>query len=123
MKQIKNGNRRYSKTLKRKVAQDYLAGKFSYSVGAEVYGLRNGGVVKEFVKWYVKTEQSERMASYIEKELLSENSDDGYSQLDVKALEAELVAARLKIAGLKTLIEVAEKELEIDIRKKSGTKQ
>lgn len=123
MKQIKNGNRRYSKTLKRKVAQDYLAGKFSYSVGAEVYGLRNRNVVKEFVKWYLKTEQSETMAGDIEKEVLSKNSEDAYSQLDVKELEAELVAARLKIAGLKTLIEVAEKELEIDIRKKSGTKQ
>jgi hypothetical protein len=123
VKQIKSGNRRYSKTLKRKVAQDYLAGKFSYSVGAEVYGLRNKHVVKEFVKWYLKTEEAEIMTLDIEKEVLSEKREDVDKQLDLKKLEAELAAARLKIASLNTLIEVAEKELEIDIRKKSGTKQ
>lgn len=123
MKQIKSGNRRYSKTLKRKVAQDYLAGKFSYSVGAEVYGLRNRGVVKEFVKWYLKTEQTEKMEEDIVKVQLLEKREDVDMRLDIKELEAELAAARLKIASLNTLIEVAEKELEIDIRKKSGTKQ
>lgn len=38
-------------------------------------------------------------------------------------LQAELDQARLRILSLETLIEVAEEELGIDIRKKSGTKQ
>ena len=46
--------RKYPENLKRKVAQDYLTGKFSYSMGAEIYGLPNKDVVKEFVKWYRK---------------------------------------------------------------------
>jgi transposase-like protein len=123
VKQIKSGNRRYSKTLKRKVAQDYLSGKFSYSVGADLYGLRNRGVVKEFVKWYRKTEQIEMMAEQSSKEVNSELFEKLDSQIDIDELAAKLAAAHLKIAGLETLIEVAEKELKIDIRKKSGTKQ
>ena len=35
----------------------------------------------------------------------------------------ELEEARLKIAGLETMINLAEKELNVSIRKKYGTKQ
>ena len=42
---------------------------------------------------------------------------------ELKTLAAELAAAQLKIAGLETLIDLAEQELQFDIRKKSGTKQ
>ncbi len=48
------GNRKYPDNLKRKVAQEYLSSKFSYSIGAELYDLPNKGVVKEFVKWHRK---------------------------------------------------------------------
>ena len=41
----------------------------------------------------------------------------------LEELEKELAAAKLKLAGLETLIDVAEQELHIDIRKKSDTKQ
>jgi transposase-like protein len=37
--------------------------------------------------------------------------------------EVEIESLRLKIAALETMIDIAEKELKIDIRKKSGTKQ
>jgi transposase len=38
-------------------------------------------------------------------------------------LVKKLAHANLQVFGLQTLIEVAEKELQIDIRKKSGAKQ
>ena len=41
----------------------------------------------------------------------------------IKELEAALEVAKLKIVGLETLIDVAEEQLNIEIRKKSGTKQ
>ena len=37
--------------------------------------------------------------------------------------DKELSVARLKIAALEMMIQIAEQELGIDIRKKSGTKQ
>ena len=42
---------------------------------------------------------------------------------DLKALEQQLQEAQLKIAALETMIEIAEKQYEIEIRKKSGAKQ
>lgn len=42
---------------------------------------------------------------------------------DIKTLQKELEEARLKIAALNTLIDVAEEQLKINIRKKPGAKQ
>jgi hypothetical protein len=41
----------------------------------------------------------------------------------VKELSAELEKSKLKVLTLETMIEVAEEDLNIKIRKKSGTKQ
>lgn len=41
----------------------------------------------------------------------------------IKELEKALEDANLKISGLEMMIDIAEEELKVDIRKKSGTKQ
>jgi hypothetical protein len=45
------------------------------------------------------------------------------TQEQILELERQLEQAKLKIAGLETMIDIAEQELKISIRKKSGTKQ
>lgn len=120
MKKIKKGNRRYATTLKRKIGQEYLDGQYSYAVGAERYGLKDKNVVREFVKWYKKNLELWEMEE--------EKSDNPVPQTELpteelKILEAKLEAARMKIAGLETMIDQAEQSLGIEIRKKSGTKQ
>ncbi len=120
MKKIKKGNRRYPNTLKRKIGQEYLDGQYSYAVGAETYGLKDRDVVKEIVKWYKKNLELSEMDE--------EKADKNLPETDVssdqlKGLESELKAARMKIAGLETMIDQAEQSLGIEIRKKSGTKQ
>ena len=42
----------YPEDFKRKIAKEYLAGKASAGYLAGEHGLKNKGVVKEFVKWY-----------------------------------------------------------------------
>ena len=106
--------------MKRKIAREYLSGKFSYAVAAEEYGLKNKGVVREFVKWYKKSEYLESMKP---EEPLPETVEPDSSSEKLKELESELAKAKLKIAGLEALIDIAEQELQIDIRKKPGTKQ
>jgi len=120
VKKIKKGNRRYPNTLKRKIGQEYLDGQYSYAVGAETYGLKDRDVVKEIVKWYKKNLELSEMDE--------EKADKNLPETDVssdqlKGLESELKAARMKIAGLETMIDQAEQSLGIEIRKKSGTKQ
>ncbi len=56
--------------------------------------------------------------------LNSENNDKNPVELQkrVKELEKQLEAAQLKAEGYELMIEIAEKELKIPIRKKSNTK-
>jgi len=57
----------------------------------------------------------------------SNTSDKAKKDQEVSSLskdqQKELEELRLKVAGLEMMIDIAEKDLKIDIRKKSGTKQ
>jgi len=49
--------------------------------------------------------------------------EDRSQSKKIRELERALATAKLKVAALETVIEVAEKQLKIKIRKKVGTKQ
>lgn len=125
IKKVK-GQNRYPNEMKRKIALEYLSGRFSYAVAAEEYGLKSKDVVKEFVKWYLRnhelslTNMSEPMAK-------SKASSHGPKEQDlqkrIKELEAQLAYSNLKVEALETMIDIAEEQLHIDIRKKSGSQR
>lgn len=134
-KRTKPRSQKYSNTLKRKIGMEYLAGQYSYAVCAELYDLPNKDAAKEIVRWYRKNYELVGMSeppldSSSENSQLSGNeipsnevkSDSQDPVADLATLQAELAAARLKISGLESLIDLAESELNISIRKKSGTK-
>lgn len=54
---------------------------------------------------------------------LSKTSKDIPSPVEIGAHHQTVEDLRLKVAALNTMIDIAEKEFNIDIRKKSGTKQ
>jgi len=108
---------RYPKQLKRKIAKEYLSGRASYGILAEEHGLKNRGVVREFVNWY------KRQNPELEKMELEEAKPDGAESVRIKELEASLRLSELKVEMLETMIDQAEQILSIEIRKKSGTNQ
>jgi transposase-like protein len=105
----------YESSLKIAVAREYLTSNLGYGRLAQKYGLNGPSVVREFVKWYKK------------------RYPQGHEQQPQQTLEVKgtrdkqgdkaLQEANLKIEALETLIEIAQKELGIDIVKKFGTKQ
>ncbi len=108
---------RYPADLKRKIAKSYLAGEASYRILAEENGLRNRDVVKEFVRWYLRSQEKESTEMENPKDSSKQSTDRE------KELEEELRLAKLKIEMLETMFDVAEEELNIQIRKKSGSNQ
>jgi hypothetical protein len=54
---------------------------------------------------------------------MSKKPTDTLTSDEVRALQKALAESELKIAALNTLIDIAEEQLKIDIRKKSGAKQ
>jgi len=125
IKKVKHRNR-YPDDLKRKIAQEYLSGRFSYSVAAEEYGLRDKGVVKEFVKWFRRNNElgainTENPMS--KKQDVTPDSRQLATEKRVKELEEQLHLSKLKVELLETMIDLAEDQLKIDIRKKSGSQR
>lgn len=99
----------YENSFKIAVAREYLEGKLSQAQLGRKYGLTSGEVVRYFVTWYKKNIDGNQPTAP-----LDTSTDLG--------LQEELRLANLKITALEMMINIAEKELEIDIRKKSGTK-
>lgn len=125
VKRVKNQSR-YPEELKRKIAKSYIAGEASYAVLAEENGLKSKHVVKEFVKWYRKIQEKESQTPQIlkdDKKTDTSPLDKTDLQAQLKALQKQLALSELKVEALETMIDLAEEELKIPIRKKSGSKQ
>lgn len=122
-KRVKNYNR-YPNSLKRKIAKSYLSGEASYAVLAEENGLRDKGVVKEFVKWYRrKLSEEPNLDEQLEMEENANVLSEKELKLRIKELEKQLKRAELKTELLETMIDLAEEKFDLEIRKKSGTNQ
>jgi transposase-like protein len=103
----------YEESFKIAVAREYITGKFSYGQLARKYQLDKADTVRYFVRWY--KEQQEKWP---------DNQGTVVLQDATKTqLEQQLAWANLRITALEMLIQNANKELGIDIIKKSGTKQ
>lgn len=116
----------YPEDLKRKIAKEYISGRASYGILAEEHGLRNKGVVKEFVKWYhrylaVDPPDINKMEEGLEKQ--ESKSDQSSKDQELADLRKKLELSELKVEMLETMIDQAEAVLSIEIRKKSGTNQ
>jgi len=123
IKRVKRQNR-YPEELKRKIAKEYLSGAASYGVLAEEHDLKNKGVVKEFVKWYRR--KDELYAQNEDAMPLKKTPPDAAElthQEQLKQLKRQLELSELKVEALETMIDIAEEQLQINIRKKSGAKQ
>lgn len=125
IKKVKHYNR-YPNDLKRKIAMEYLSGRFSYAVAAEEYGLKDKAVVREFVRWYRRNNELSEVNESIsmsKKAKLASNPIDTSMEKRIKELEEQLRLSQLKVELLETMIDIAEDQLHIDIRKKSGSQR
>lgn len=102
----------YPTSLKIAVAREYLTSSLGYGEIAKKYGIAKSTIVF-FVKWYRK--------KYPDGVIIQKAAGDPRQKN--MPLAKELQQANLKITGLEMLIEIAEKELGIDIIKKFGAKQ
>jgi transposase len=109
---------RYSEAFKRRVVREIELG-LTYQEAVLKYDLSGGSLITHWRKEY-----SSELASIIPKPMTPEEEKE-LSQLKKRneELAKSLKEASLRILGLETLIDVAEEELNIEIRKKPGSKQ
>jgi hypothetical protein len=88
------------------------------------YGVKTTQTIDRWIK-ELEQENTDLVASneVWMKKNKSNKKDTTQNSQDVKALQKALEDAQLKILALNTLIDVAEEQLQINIRKKPGAKQ
>ena len=112
-------------SIKRKVVRAVEQGKMSIEEARIAYNIRCGSTIRRWKK-EMKAENAELVApnSSVMKDKPRENKAVSSDKpADMKALQQALWEAELKVAALNTLIDVAEEQLKINIRKKPGAKQ
>lgn len=119
--EIKKGKRGrkdyYDKSFKRKVIDELLSGQVYAAEAAAKYGIATASVLRWLAKYHEDPSQFLSLAQMEQPK--NENIEQAFTSNE---LEEALRLAKLKIAGLEAMIDIAEKDFNIEIRKKSGTK-
>jgi transposase len=111
----------YDLSFREQVALDYIRGNLSAAQVAAKYGLRHTHMVKNWVRRY----GGNREIALPTPEEMTQEEKDKVRALErrVKELERQLEEERLRSLAYSTMIDVAEEELGVPIRKKPGPKQ
>ena len=100
---------------KEAIITEYLTGNLSLRQLGCKYGIQH----KTIHHWVMKHE-GQKPTKKSDSNLEAENTD---LPSDVEKLQEELRKAKLQNKLLNAMIDIAERELNVDIRKKSGTKR
>lgn len=105
----------YTDAQRRTIIREVESGHLSILVACEKYRVTQE-TIKDWLKVYSCLSNNDS--------IMQENTINNTSKTPViTSKNKELEALKLKIAGLEAMIDIAEAEFKIDIRKKSGTKQ
>jgi transposase len=114
----------YEAAFKRKLCEELLGGNITITEIRRKYNIPGRSTVTKWVRLY----QEEQAGLVILRGMEEDTKETGNMQLSpdcagqMAALQKELEGAKLRATVLETMIDIAEKEFKIEIRKKSGTK-
>lgn len=110
--------------VKRSVVRAIQSGRLTINEARQAYGIKSTSTIRIWIRQL--NQENVDLAIINDREMkkkkpAKDNSID--NNQDIKALQKALEEAQLKVAALNTLIDVAEEQLKINIRKKPGAKQ
>ena len=111
--------RTYNSLLKRTVVAAIEQGRLTVKEAKIAHNIKTEKIIRSWIAQY----KTEKVEICIEKPSVLAKDKKTKKDLEKEALLQALKEAELKIKALNTLIDVAEDQLKIDIRKKSGAKQ
>jgi transposase len=115
--------KKFTDSFKLKVIGEILNGEISKEEARRKYGLGGkSGILIWMRKFGVSTER-EMKDSFAVMKGKSNKKDELLQEEKIKLLEKALQQSELKAEAYSRMIDIAEKELNIKIRKKSSTKQ
>lgn len=113
-----NRLRHYSEEFKRSVVKEVLSGNLSKEEARHKYGIKGNSAVLNWIRTF------EFSQKYTMKRKPAEQSDKIMKlEAENKRLHDELELERLRVLSLNVMINLAEEQFKVPIRKKSGAKQ
>ncbi len=113
----------FSDEFKKAVIQEVLSGNITKEGARRKYNLKGKCVVLKWIRKFEKEAQRAIPEPFLLSEMKQEELSPEELQKRIKELEKALEDANFKADAYSTMIDIAEKELKINIRKKSATKQ
>jgi len=117
--------RLYSEEIKKSVVKEYLRTNCSKEYLVRKYGLGSRNTVTHWLKKYGENHELCTLEDKVKlPSVMSKQSQDPQDkEKRIRELEEELKDAKLLAGAYKRMIDIAEQEYKISIRKKPGTKQ
>jgi transposase-like protein len=106
--------KRYSLSFKQKVITEIENGKLTREGARKIYGIGGGTVINGWIKKFGKLHLLNKVVRI---ELKDEVSKLKQLEKEKKELESALAQAHLKLIVYESIIEVAEEELGVDLKK------
>ena len=107
---------------KQEIIAEYLTGKVGYRVLAEKHKVSRSAIHQWVSDFQGKPRSDSKAYKGVDLPLMKQEDTKQNLPTEVLALQKELAQERLRNKLLTAIIEVAEEELKIPIRKKYGTK-
>jgi len=118
---MKTKGKIYPDSLKLKVCQEYLSSNLSASELLLKYNIQGKNNIR---RWILKFDlESPTSKSMAKSKQTFKSKEELKLEAKIRDLENALEKERLRSLAFNTMIDVAEEELKINIRKKSGSKQ
>lgn len=116
--------RKYSEAFKLEVIQEVLEGKISKEEARRLYRIRSKSAILEWTRQYSGENGFDKRGKVLKnKETEFSNHQLTEQARRILELEEALRLEKLKVTLSNKMIDIAEEEFGIDIRKKSGAKQ
>lgn len=108
--------------VRRSTARAVISSRMTIGEAMEACGIKAAKTIREWIAW--EKQQKGELSELIEEAVAKKpTKSKELSTNELKAVQQQLADAQLKIAALNTLIDVAEEQFKISIRKKPGAKQ
>jgi transposase-like protein len=112
---------KYPEEFKWRVVQEVLTGKMTKEAAGKAYGIKGNSAILYWMRKY-SGNRDYRHTHTLPKDLsaMSQSKEQQELQERIKQLEEELRRANLRADLFQKMVEVAEDQLKIDIKKKFG---
>jgi len=111
----------FTNALKLRIVQEVLSGSISQTAARSKYGIKGHSAILKWMRKFGYTGDSYQTTEVMKSKELSDDPAD--LKLRIKELEKALKNAKLSSEAYSTMIDIAEQEFKIPIRKKFVTKQ